>query len=131
VTLSLDESQYAYLSTYSGLTNLISTRLYPDRLPEEPTLPAVVYLRVSGRRLAVQVGPGTGPAVRMQYTVFATTRASARAIADQIIAALDGYKGIMGTGGADVTVLEIAGEMDQHDPETDEYQTMLDVILAY
>jgi hypothetical protein len=128
--MTLDDAQYAYLS--SGVVALIGTRFYPDRLPEEPTLPAVTYQQVSTLRLSQHTGAVAGGQVRMQYTVFALTRASARAIAAQLVAALDGYKGTMGgVGGLAVTVLEIANEIDQHDPETDRYQTMLDAILAY
>jgi hypothetical protein len=49
-----------------------------------------------------------------------------------LVAALDGYKGTMGgSGGVAVTVIELANEMDQHDPDTEEYQTMLDVVMGY
>lgn len=130
--MTLDEAQYAYLSTYPDLVTLIGTRLYPDTLPQEPTLPAVVYERVSTPRLSQHTGVVAGGQVRMQYTVFALTRASARAIAAQLVAALDGYRGTMGgVGGVAVTVIEIPNEIDQHDPETDRYQTMLDAILGY
>jgi galactose-1-phosphate uridylyltransferase len=37
---------YAYLSTNATITALISTRLYPDILPQDVTYPAVVFRQI-------------------------------------------------------------------------------------
>jgi hypothetical protein len=34
---------YSFLSTQSGITTLVSTRIYPVILPQEPTYPCITY----------------------------------------------------------------------------------------
>lgn len=45
-------------ATYSPLVSLISTRIYPIRLPADPTLPAVTYTFVSAPVDPAQDSPG-------------------------------------------------------------------------
>jgi len=42
----LDESLHSYLTTYSGLTALVSTKVYPFKMPEGVTLPCVTFQRI-------------------------------------------------------------------------------------
>lgn len=45
--MSIESSLINVLEGHAGLTALVSTRIYPDQLPDNPTLPAVVYQRVA------------------------------------------------------------------------------------
>jgi len=44
--MSAESELYAALSGHAALTALVSTRIYPDAIPEDQPLPAVVYLVV-------------------------------------------------------------------------------------
>ena len=41
--MSAETALYAVLAAYAPLTALVSTRIYPDAIPEDKPLPAVVY----------------------------------------------------------------------------------------
>ena len=45
--MSLESSFRIFLAAQSTVTDLVSTRIYPNRLPDNPTVPAVVYQRIS------------------------------------------------------------------------------------
>ena len=46
----IDEGLVSYLSGYSGLTALISTRVYAFRIPQGATLPCLTVQRISTPR---------------------------------------------------------------------------------
>jgi hypothetical protein len=89
--MTLETDLRTHILASSGLSALIGTRLYPDRLPQNATLPAVVYQEVS----SVPVDHVHGAAGRLvrsryQFTVWAATRASAKTIDEAIRARIDG-----------------------------------------
>lgn len=47
---TIEESIYSRLSGFAGLTALVSTRIYANQLPQNATLPAVTYSRISALR---------------------------------------------------------------------------------
>ncbi len=71
-------------------------RVHPDRLPDPPALPALVYQRVSTVRGVTYDGPDELVEARFQIDSWATTRAVARANARAVTDALLGYRGVMG-----------------------------------
>lgn len=86
--MSAETELYAVLSAAAGLTALVSTRIYPDILPEEYQLPAVVYTRSGTDPVITIHGGNLGDFVDLQINAWGKTRASAAAVAVQIEAAL-------------------------------------------
>lgn len=86
--MSLESDLYTRLSTFAGLTALVSTRIYPSRLPDNPTLPAVVYTRITTTHV---LASGDVPLVRarMQIDVWDDSYLDVVAVAAQVHAALD------------------------------------------
>lgn len=130
--MTLEQALFNYLSTYAGLTALIGTRLYPVVLPQGATQPAVTYQRVSTVRLRTFGAPRLGRKARFQFTVWASSYSSRAAVAGQLIAALEGYAGLMG-GGSGVTVLAVQGEgeLDDYEPTTKTFQGALDFTFTH
>jgi hypothetical protein len=98
---TVDEGLVAYLGAYSGLTALVSNRVYLMRIPQNATLPCVTVTRISTPRIFAHDTSGksgTLASPRFQFDAWATTYASAKAINDQIRAALMGHTGTTGTG---------------------------------
>ena len=85
-----------YLQTKSGVTNLISTRMYPDNLPENHTLPCAVYYVISDVKEHHLGGAAALATVRIQVDCYAATRTGANALAEAIRDAADGYSGAAG-----------------------------------
>jgi len=97
---TLEEGVVAYLKQFSGLTALISTRVYPERIPDAATFPLVTYQRISTpRTLTMDTSGATGDLIspRFQFDAWATTTSGAKAITDQIRAALNGKTGSIGS----------------------------------
>lgn len=128
---TLDEGLYSYLTAYSGLTALVSTRVYAFKLPQGVTLPAVTIQRISTPRSLTHDSAGIGSELsnpRFQINAWATTYASAKAISDQIRAALNGHRGTTGTG-VTINAALVDDERPSYEPETNIYQISCDYII--
>ena len=94
---SIETALYTRLAAFAGLTSLVSTRIYPGVTAQPPTYPFVVYQRISGPRIQKITGPSGVAQARFQIDAWADTVLGARAVADQIRYALDGYRGTSDT----------------------------------
>ena len=126
--MDIGEALYGYLSTYAGLTALISTRLYPDILPQTPTYPAVTMQLISRVRDHLFHADSTMAKSRYQFSCFGLTRTSAKVVSKQIRLALQNYSGMMG-GLVSVSAVEIDGEIDNYETDVKVYSTMLDFLI--
>jgi hypothetical protein len=128
---TLDEGLYTYLSTFAGLTALVSTRVYAFKLPQGATLPAVTFQRISTPRSLTHDTSGVGNDLarpRFQFDAWATTYSSAKAISDQIRAALNGKKGTIATG-VTINAAMVEDERPAFEPETNIYQISCDYFI--
>lgn len=89
----------ARLIANATVLGLVSTRIYPDRLPQSPTLPALVYNLVSGMDEPHLNGLVGVAHTRVQIDAYATTRIAANALATAVRDALaaDTGRGLWGT----------------------------------
>ena len=128
--MNLDEALYARLSTYAGLIALTSTRIYPMELPQTPTLPAITYYRVNAPTEHV-MGETISDIERATYRIqcWGATMTSARAVADQVIAALDGFKGLLGGALGVRCWITRTNSLDLDDPDTSWMRRILDFEL--
>lgn len=70
---------------------LVGTRIYPDLLPQAPTLPALVYLRASALPDGLTQDNRVGPEQpRIQIDAWATSRSQTDALYAAVKAALHG-----------------------------------------
>lgn len=107
--MHIEEAFTAYLLAHAGLTALIGARLYPEEAPQDEDLPAVAYQCISDVKLhSLTEQMGLEQPV-YQFTAYAASRASARAVAEQIKAALCDYSGTM--SGVTVQYIELQSEI--------------------
>lgn len=126
----IEEGLYSYLTTYAGLTALISTRVYAFRIPQGGTLPCLTFQRISTQRTHSHDTSGTGNDLarpRFQFDAWATTYASAKAINDQLRAALNGRKGTTGT--VEVLGALVEDEQPTFDPDANLYRCRSDYFV--
>jgi len=100
---------------------LVANRIYPLLLPQSPTFPAVVYLRVSGLRVQSHDGDSALQHPRFQFSCWAETYTEALAVAEQVRTALQGAT----TAG--VGIYETAH--DFYDAETGWYHIPVDITI--
>lgn len=130
----LEEGLIAYLASYAGLTALISTRVYGTRKPQTVELPCLVIQRISTpRELTHDTSGASGDLAhpRFQFDAWATTEASAKAITEQVRAALNGKTGSIGSGGVTYTIQAalVEDEAPDYVPEVDLYRSRSDFII--
>ena len=94
--MSIESKIFDRCTTHVGTAALISTRCYPDRLPENATFPLVVFFRVSGttdtfRTHTVNTRTDIERA-RFQFDCYAESSLAAKALAEQLMSAWDGYQ---------------------------------------
>lgn len=130
----LEEGLVSYLSTYAGLVALISTRVYPVRIPQGATLPCLTFQRISTPRILThQTSGATGDLAhpRFQFDAWATTQKAAKAITDQVRAALNGKTGAIGAGASAVTIRAalVDNESPEYDTESELYRSRSDFTI--
>jgi len=115
--MTFTESIFTRLSTYAGLAALTGTRVYPMRLPQNVTLPAVVY-RIISKTPQQQLQGGSGLYVaRVQVTAFGSSYDSAWDTADQVLLALHDFTGLLGGAGGVQCDVTIINQVDLMDPQ--------------
>lgn len=128
---TIDEGLIAYLGAYAGLTSLISNRVYLMRIPQGATLPCLTVTRISTpREFAMDTSGATGTLAhpRFQFDAWATTYASAKAINDQVRAALMGHTGTTGTG-ITIRAALVLDERADYETDTKYYRSQSDYVI--
>jgi hypothetical protein len=125
--MTFEQALFSYLSNHAGLKALVNTRVYPITMPQNPTLPAVTYQKISG--VVDYVMDDTSiKRPRFQFDAWATSYSSARAVGEQIKSALNRYTGTMGgAGGVAVIGTWIENETDLFEPDTGLYRVSIDI----
>jgi len=107
--LEIEEALTTYLLAQTGLTALIDGRFSFDIRPEQDPLPAVVCINISDVKDHHLTGQTTYESPVYQFTAYATTRAGAMAVGDQLKTALKDYHGTM--SGLVVQYIKILNEL--------------------
>ena len=113
--MSAETLIYSALSASAGLAAIVSTRIYPDVLPEKVEYPAVVFSRekttpyytIHGELIASDVG--------LQIGCWGNTRTEADSVAVAAISALA------------VAGISHQGQNAGYDPETDLFASVIEV----
>lgn len=103
---------------YTALSALAGGRVYPDILPQNVTLPAITFFRVSGRH-EVSMGGSSGlDNLRVQVDCWASSRSDADTLAESVRTAMFAAT-TFSVGGVD-------GPMDTYEDDTLIYRTSMD-----
>jgi len=124
--MSFEEGLFYYLDNYAGLSMEVDDRIYPLLLPQEPTLPAVVFHRISTPRLH-ELERSFLPHARFQFDCWAEDFQRAKAVQEQVRLALDLYSGPMGEYTVEVAIVE--DERDDYEPETGRWRSMVEAVI--
>ena len=115
---------------------LIGTRVYPRKLPQDATFPALTYFEVSGDRWVTHQGEDGVSEGRYQISCWAkdgTTGvdgyAIAKGIADEVITKLNCFTGLMDT--TTIQACRYLNEVDLGDEEMNLHQIALDFYITY
>jgi hypothetical protein len=126
---SIDSALYTRLSTFAGLTALISTRIYPPPAPQNAVYPFITYAQVSGVRSYVMGNQSGLVQARFQVDIWDDDLTkTARTVAEQVRLALSMYRGA--PDGVTVDLITIETEF-RGDPERVDNQYLSHIIQEY
>lgn len=90
----MEDTFVSMLQSQPAITALIgsgvNTRLFPNRLPQNPTFPAIVYQVISAPRDYTQDGRDGVVRFRVQCNLYGATYTESKAIRDALEATLSG-----------------------------------------
>jgi hypothetical protein len=109
-----------------SFTAIAGTRLYPVLLPEEPTLPAATYQRITTIRSYSTTGPVSLNRVRMQFDCWGETYAQVKQLQAALLAILED-RSTYTSAGIDSIMLDTATDGYEHDARI--YRVSLDFIV--
>lgn len=111
----LDEAIKALLSGDSGVTNIVGTRIYPIRAPDNSLLPMITYQRVSNIKehcVSKEKASFTDTVFQIDCWVKQSdTIGVLRNLASAVRNVLDDYRGV--TSGIDIQAILSDNEFDQ------------------
>lgn len=92
----LEEAVYSRLSTSVAVAALVSTRIYPQKIPQEAALPAVAYARISALRVKAHAAPTGLARARMQVMCVARSYSDVKVLATAVRKSMEGVMGTVG-----------------------------------
>lgn len=131
--MSINAGLRSFLGADAAINAIIgampNTRVYPVRLPQNPTLPAITYFKVSGRRVHSSNGALGLSGPRFQIDCWASKYEDAHALAELVRKRIDGYSGVMGSETVQGVFFE--SERDLYEPEPDQYRVSRDYFIFF
>jgi len=123
----IEAGLHGFLTDDTDIAAIVATRVYPIILPQNPTMPAITYQRISTPRVSSTTGPSGLASPRIQVDCWAETYAAVKALSDTVRTAVDGYSGTMDTFTVYGVIVE--SEQDLYEPDAVYYRTSLDLII--
>ena len=125
--MTIEQDLRTYLLGLAPIATLLGTRLYPARLPQGVTLPALTYQRIAGIPEVTYDGAANLSRARIQIDVWADSYGAMVELAKAIRGALSGYRGAMGS--TSVTVARVLNEIDMPEPEPPLWRRVMDCAI--
>lgn len=126
--MTIEAAMRAHLIADPGVSGLVGQRIYPIAMPQGTTLPAITYQRVSTVRIGSKQGPTGMAQPRLQINCWSKSYGDAKALADAVRVALDGYRGLMG-GAVDVWETVVGTDVDLYEEDLGIYHVAVDVTI--
>jgi hypothetical protein len=134
-TNAIEDAIYTHLIDDSGISAMISDRVYGAKLPERATMPAIMFRRISGSREVVH-NPDTSGSYcmsRFEFNVYGGTYADAVNLGRLVSSLFDGFRGTMGTDTRthEVDQIEIGQPRDNWDDDLKRHRRQFDAIFHH
>tara|TARA_R110002074_G_scaffold383239_1_gene563449 strand:- start:473 stop:868 length:396 start_codon:yes stop_codon:yes gene_type:complete len=108
--MTLEQGIRAAVIADSNLNAIISGRIYHERMPQNATMPAILFSRVSTSQNSMLDGIDTLTQVRIQLDIYGDTSASVRDLSTKLRTLLNGHAGDL--GGSAVQFARLDSEID-------------------
>lgn len=126
----IEDEIYSLLSGDTTITDLVSTRIYPQVREQQDGLPALTYQMISQVHGADISGNNGLVEARVQINCFAATILAAAQLADKVKSSLGGFHG----GDIEQILLEETNDLPVITPENEQlnvYAKTMDFYVLY
>ena len=117
--MSIKFGIYSKLSGAAAVSTIVSTRIYPQVVPQKAALPAITYRRAGSPREYTHDGPTGRVVSRWEITCWAATDTAAESLAAVVRPALDNQVGTWGTAAVQECFLDDQQDVVDVDPEAE------------
>ena len=126
--MTLETELVTRLNADGTVSGEVGTRIYPVKLPQDPTYPAITYNRVSGVRLHDLDGTAGRATPRLSINSWAATYAGCQTLAAAVRASLDGFNGTLTTIKC---VISLENEIDLFEQDVSIYRILQDYFVSH
>ncbi len=127
--MSVEKAIVALLEDDVGVGAIAADRIYPSVLPEDETLPAITYFRVSTVRDPKFGADSIVVQSRIQVGCHASSYSGAKDLRDAVRTAVQRFGGT--SGGVVVQVIFIENERDDFEPKNRIHTVSFDLDVRY
>lgn len=121
----IESTLFDLLTDDAGVAALVSTRVWPSVLPQNPTLPAIVYQEARTNTRVMADGDSGGRESRFLLSAWATSYGVAKDCKAAVVAAINGV------AGSGIERIAIDAMRDDYDPETKWYRQMIEIVIHW
>ena len=128
--MTIEKDIHYKLKNDADILALVSSRVYPMKLPQGWTLPAITYQRVSGARDHCLNGASGRARPRFQIDCWAEDYDGVKDLADKVRLCLHGFKGDIDTE-SDVGGIILEADRDIWEESIDAFRVSMDFIIPH
>lgn len=128
--MAIESDLYTHLINDSGVSGIVGDRVYPLRLPQGFTLPAISYQRISGDRAKDLQGSTGHTSPRIQIDCWTKKYSDLKNLAEKVRLSLDRFTGNLG-GGQYVQHVSLEGETENFEDDTEIQRISLDFYISF
>ena len=125
----IEDALRATLLADADVAALVAARVWPMKLPQAPTYPAVVYQRISTTNGVALETPVGSTRSRVQVSCWALTFGQARQLGEAVVHTLNGWSGV--AGGERVQLVRMLNWLDDYESGPPERFRMLVDFYVY
>jgi hypothetical protein len=120
----IEQALFTHITTDSTITDLMGTRLFPNKIPQGQPLPAAEYQQDGGKREHTMAGADGLVDSEYFITCYAESYSKAKELAMAIRQRMDGFSGTV--GGVVIDVIFLTNEVD-----VPEFKAGTDILSRY
>lgn len=123
--MAIEEELVDLLTGDAGIGAAVGARVYPVVLPQNPTLPAIVYQEVRGLARAAADGDTGQRESRFLVSWWASSFSAVKVGKGLMLGLLSGYSG------GSIERIEVDGIRDDYDPETGRFRQLVELMVYW
>lgn len=121
----IEQALFELLTGDGPLAALVGTRVYPLVLPQNPTLPALVYTELRSSALVAADGDTGMRESRFQVSAWGATYPAVKGIKARLVGLLSG------ASGGEIERMAVDAMHDEYEVETGWYRQIVEVVIHW